>query len=85
MLTQSPPRRPNSPGQPLVQSLRRLVAPDRLPMTIIILGILFRLVQYLFNRSLWVDEAAVALIRTISQLFEPLNYDQAAPNGFLVL
>ncbi len=88
MLTQSPPKRLNRPGRRLIQSLRLLVAPDRLPTTIIILGSLFRLAQYLFNRSLWIDEASLALIireRSISQLFEPLNYDQAAPIGFLVL
>jgi len=59
-----------------------------LPLTIIILGVLFRLAQYLFNRSLWVDEAAIALNireRNFAQLFEPLNYSQAAPVGFLAL
>ena len=90
MLTESPPQiqRRSLPGLRLRRSLYLLVAPDRLPLTIIILGIVFRLVQYIYNRSLWSDEAAIALIireRNFSQLFEPLNYNQAAPIGFLVL
>ncbi|HHP7245273.1 MAG TPA: glycosyltransferase family 39 protein [Elainellaceae cyanobacterium] len=50
-------------------------------------GILIRLVQYLHNRSLWADEAKIALnIVNSSYLdfFKPLDYDQAAPVGFLV-
>ena len=34
---------------------------SKLPYTIIGFGIFVRLVQYLFNRSLWHDEAALAL------------------------
>lgn len=88
MVTCSPPRPLNTPGRRLARSLRLLVAPDRLPLTIILLGGLLRVAQYLFNRSLWIDEAAVALIireRSIPQLFDPLDYNQAAPVGFLVL
>ncbi|MBN9389429.1 MAG: hypothetical protein J0I20_15480 [Chloroflexi bacterium] len=90
MLTKSPPQtqRRFSPGRTLWRSLNLLVAPDRLPLTIILLGVLFRVGQYLFNRSLWIDEASIALIikeRSFGQLFEPLNYNQAAPIGFLLL
>lgn len=50
-------------------------------------GILLRLRQYAFNRSLWIDEAAVAVNlvgRSWSQLFEPLLYGQVAPLGFFL-
>lgn len=49
-------------------------------------GILVRLVQYLNNRSLWGDEASVALNivdRSYLSLLNPLDYNQAAPPGFL--
>jgi uncharacterized membrane protein len=52
------------------------------------LGILFRLRQYLFDRSLWLDEAFVALNiinRSPSELLKPLDYHQAAPLGFVAL
>ena len=55
---------------------------------IIVFGIIVRLVQYLSNRSLWADEAALALNivnRSYSELGQPLDYDQAAPIGFLWL
>ncbi|MGJ3249736.1 MAG: glycosyltransferase family 39 protein [Elainellaceae cyanobacterium] len=51
-------------------------------------GILIRLVQYLYNRSLWADEAKIALnIVNSSYLdfLQPLDYDQAAPVGFLMV
>ncbi|KKD35288.1 glycosyltransferase family 39 protein [Limnoraphis robusta] len=52
----------------------------------VIFGILVRLVQYLNNRSLWFDEVNLALnIVNLSylQLLSPLDYNQAAPPGFL--
>ncbi len=51
-------------------------------------GIIFRISQYLFNRSLTEGEAALALNivqRTYSELLKPLDYIQAAPLGFLIL
>ena len=53
---------------------------------IIILGIVNRLIQYIYNRSLWADEAVLALNivnRSYSELTQPLDYDQVAPIGFL--
>lgn len=49
-------------------------------------GILFRLLPYLYNRSLWVDEAKLALNiiqKSFIQLTQPLDYNQMAPVGFL--
>lgn len=51
-------------------------------------GIILRLVEYCSNKSLWRDEAMLALNiieRSYSQLFEKLDYNQYAPPGFLVI
>ncbi len=51
-------------------------------------GIILRIGQYLYNRSLTEGEAALALNiiqRTYGELLKPLDYVQAAPFGFLVL
>lgn len=61
---------------------------DRLSFVIISFGITVRLIQYLFNRSLWNDEAALALnivSRSYGELLQPLDYNQGAPIGFLML
>ena len=53
---------------------------------IIIFAIIIRLIQYISNRSLWADEAVLALNivnRSYSELTQPLDYDQVAPIGFL--
>lgn len=52
----------------------------------VLFGALVRLVQYFSNRSLWGDEAMLALNlvdRSYLQLLQPLDYNQAAPPGFL--
>ena len=52
-------------------------------------GILLRLIPYLFNRSLWLDESMLALNiinKNFTQLLtQPLEYDQASPLLFLVI
>jgi len=53
---------------------------------IIIFGIAIRIIQYISNRSLWADEAVLALNianRSYGELTQPLDYDQVAPIGFL--
>lgn len=53
---------------------------------IISFGIMVRLIQYIYNRSLWADEAVLALNiinRSYLELTQPLDYDQVAPIGFL--
>jgi len=55
---------------------------------IICFGIVLRLRQYLFNRSLWLDEALLTLniiSRSFLELLQPLDYRQGAPIGFLFL
>ncbi|MBC6474379.1 MAG: hypothetical protein GDA48_17475 [Hormoscilla sp. GM102CHS1] len=59
-----------------------------LPYLIIAFGVAVRLVQYLSNRSLWADEAVLALNivnRSYLELLQPLDYDQGAPIGFLMV
>lgn len=57
-----------------------------LPAFIVLLGAVVRLRQFIFNRSLWVDEAGIAINiirRTYAGLLEPLQGAQTAPIGFL--
>ena len=61
---------------------------DYLAWFFVFLGILVRLVQYLSNRSLWGDEVNLALNiidRSYLELTQTLDYNQAAPLGFLWL
>lgn len=55
---------------------------------IILLGLSLRVAQYATDRSLWCDEALLALNvlhRSAGGLFKPLDYHQGAPIGFLLL
>jgi hypothetical protein len=55
---------------------------------LILLGALLRIRQYLTGRSLWADEAMLALNvvnRNFAGMFKPLDYDQGAPIGFLLV
>ena len=55
---------------------------------IVVLGLGLRTVQYARNRSLWLDEALLALNilhRSAGGLFKGLDYHQGAPIGFLLL
>ncbi|RLD19739.1 MAG: hypothetical protein DRI69_07745 [Bacteroidetes bacterium] len=53
---------------------------------VIAVGILLAIYQYFFNRSLWIDEASLALNiinKSFGELLQPLDYRQVAPIGFL--
>ena len=55
---------------------------------VLFLGGLFRLRQYAYNRSLWLDESLLALNivhRSWATLFGQLDMNQAAPPGFLFI
>lgn len=72
----------------LVQFIKYRQTLDVFWCGIVVLGIILRLRQYLTNRSLWVDEASLALNileRSFSSLSLPLDYDQGAPIGFLFI
>ncbi|MCS6845243.1 MAG: hypothetical protein NZ528_13125 [Caldilineales bacterium] len=60
-----------------------------LPLLLTALGVGLRLRQFLFNRSLWLDEALLAnnvVQRELSPLLaEPLASNQGAPLGFLLV
>ncbi len=75
-------------AQSKYQRFTALQSSSRLPFIIVGFGILFRVVQYLSNRSLWADESTLALNiveRSFSELSQPLDYQQAAPIGFLMV
>ncbi len=58
------------------------------PAAIILVGLLLRLLHYLNNRSLWLDEAMLArniLDRGSFELLITLDYNQGAPVLFLLL
>lgn len=65
------------------------VAPVRLlAIAIIGAGLVFRLSQFFSGRSMWLDESVLAiniLNRSVGGLSHPLDFDQGAPLGFLVV
>jgi hypothetical protein len=72
----------------LKQQLKHLLTVKNLSFFLIAFGTLVRLVQYLSNRSIWADEAVLALNivnRSYGELTLPLDYEQGAPIGFLFL
>lgn len=73
---------------PISKRLSWLFNAKTLLWTIIILGILLRFTLFLNDRALWLDEARLALNivhRSFTGLTEPLDYDQGAPLGFLLI
>jgi len=70
------------------KSIQQFINSKKFLWLIIGIGIILRLVQYLFNRSLWLDEAALAssiISRDFAGLLQPLDFAQTAPVGFLML
>jgi 4-amino-4-deoxy-L-arabinose transferase-like glycosyltransferase len=56
--------------------------------TIVLLGIALRVQQYVYDRSLWMDEAFLALNimdKSFTDLFGQLAFNQGAPPGFLLV
>ena len=78
----------NSFEKKYILPLKQIYLSDSLPIYIISIGIFIRLYQYLCNKSLWLDEAALSLNiinRSFSGLMEQLDYNQYAPLGFLFI
>lgn len=73
----------------ILKQFRSLLSSPELPGGLIVaLGILLRLRQYFADRSLWVDEASLALNivnRSFGGLTRPLDYNQGSPVGFLFI
>jgi len=68
--------------------LSSLYKSDIFPWIIISFGTVLRISQYLFNRSLWLDESMLALNiinSSFTELLKPLDYNQGAPIGFLMV
>lgn len=63
------------------------VSPAAVTVVLVGTGVALRLWQYFANASLWLDEAALArniIDRPALALFQPLDYAQVAPPGFLL-
>ncbi len=73
----------------LINHLKSFFSWERaIVLLLILLGALLRVRQYLTGRSLWADEAMLALNivnRNFAGMFRPLDYDQGAPIGFLLI
>jgi hypothetical protein len=68
--------------------IKQLLYSKKMLWTIIALGIIFRMVPYAANCSLWVDEAAISsniVNRSFAGLLQQLDMEQGAPPGFLFL
>ena len=66
----------------------RLAPRDWIGLSLVLVGFVLRLRQYLADRSLWLDEAMLTnniLGRSFGGLFQPLDNNQGAPIGFLLL
>lgn len=72
----------------VLKGFNKFIVSENVAWFIIGFGIVVRVVQYVWNRSLWADEAVLALNivnRSFWGLLQPLDYDQGAPLGFLMV
>ena len=76
---------------PMTRKIRTGFANDKSLLlavgSIAALGAMFRIAQYLADRSLWLDEAYLALDilhRSVREFVQPLPFNQGAPLGFLL-
>lgn len=73
----------------ITQKTKSLYISNKIPWIIIGVGIVLRLVRYLYNPSLWFDESDIVIdiiSRPISELINPSpDYNQAYPLAFMIL
>ncbi len=72
----------------MAERLKAYIKPEVIGWVLVALGVVMRLRQYFYNRSLWGDESSLAVNiveRSFMGLTEPLGYHQAAPLGFLFI
>jgi len=72
----------------LYEDLKSKINRKTLIYLLIVLGIILRVVQCLYNRSLWLDESFIGLNvmnRSFLELLKPLDFGQAAPLGFILI
>jgi hypothetical protein len=78
-----------SPWRPTSKNLKSFFTRENsVIIALLFVGFLLRIRQYLTGRSLWIDEAMLALNivnRDFAGLFKPLDYDQGTPLGFLLV
>src|SRR5258706_3723570 len=77
------------PLEATLENLKTFFGRENSAVAILLLvGFVLRIRQYLTGRSLWIDEAMLALNivnRDFAGLFKPLDYDQGTPLGFLLV
>jgi hypothetical protein len=64
------------------------VTAGRVAVVVLGIGVFLRVYDFLLLRSLWLDEAMLArniVDRSVGELFRPLDHEQGAPVGFLLL
>jgi hypothetical protein len=87
-MSDSPPSEPLCRMKRLDAFTQRCLDHKAFLAAVLLFGVALRLIQYLVNRSLWHDEAQLALgiiEKPFSAFFEPLGRVQLAPVGFLAL
>jgi hypothetical protein len=75
------------PEESLIRKIRYFYFSKTLLWGLVWIGIIFHLAQYLFNRSLWVDEASVAmriLDSSYSDFWQPFALGLFAISGQLI-
>jgi hypothetical protein len=66
----------------------RSLRSSQLLVVLVGIGVVLRVAQYVANRSIWFDEASLALNiidRSLGGLTKPLDFNQGAPIGFLLI